>query len=223
MRLLEALSRLTDYDQRNPGTLWTTRHAALVLEVDEPHASTMLRRLRDSGHVIMLERGKWLLKGRVCPQAIVMTVALPYDGYLSLWSALYHHGMIDQIPARHYGVTIGRTRTVETPVGLVSLHRVTPAYMGAGREAGYARDATGYWIASPEQALVDTIYLRPSKGQRFASLPELELPRRFRKSHVERAIMRIASPSRRTFVRREVEHELERARDHHAHRDDWVA
>lgn len=95
--------------------------------------------------------------------------------------------------------------------------------MGAGPTAGFARDASGYWIASPEQALVDTLYLRKTKGERFASLPELTLPRRFRISAAERALARIASPSHRTFVRRELERELERARKHAQRRDDWLA
>jgi hypothetical protein len=170
----------------------------------------------------MLERGKWILPHRISPQAVVMTVALPYDGYLSLWSALHHYDMIDQVPARLYGVTTGRTRIVTTNAGEVSLHHVTPAYMSGGPEAGFTRDATGYWIATPEQAFVDTLYLRPAKGQRFASLPELELPPRFRVSRVERAIGRIASKSRRTFVAREAEREIERARSHRGRRDAWL-
>ncbi len=222
MRLTEAHARLTEYDSRHPGTLLTTHHATRVLGVDEGRASTILRRLRETHHVVMLERGKWILPGRISPQAVVMTVAHPYDGYLSLWSALHHHSMIDQIPARHYGVTTGRTRRVETPAGEVSLHRVAPAYMSAGSHVGFVRDAVGYWIATPEQALVDTLYMRPTKGERFVSLPELELPGRFRMSHIERALRRIASPSRRTFVRRELEREIARARRHRQERDAWL-
>lgn len=223
MRLIEAHAKLMDFDARHLGLLLTTHHVSRVLDVDEGGASTILRRLGQTGHALMLERGKWILPHRISPQAVVMTVALPYDGYLSLWSALHHYDMIDQIPARHYGVTTGRTRLVETPAGEVSLHHVAPAYMGAGPQAGFVRDPAGYWIATPEQALVDTVYLRPTKGERFASLPELTLPRRFRVSHVECALERIASRSRRTFVRREIERELARARRHARHRDDWLA
>jgi predicted transcriptional regulator of viral defense system len=222
MRLTEAHAKLMDYDARHPGLLLTTHHATRVLGVNEANASTSLRRLAETEHVVMLERGKWILPHRISPQAVVMTVALPYDGYLSLWSALHHYDMIDQVPARHYGMTTGRTRLIETPAGGVSLHHVTPAYMGAGPTAGFARDAAGYWIATPEQALVDTLYLRKTKGKRFASLPELTLPRRFRISAVEQALARIASSSHRTFVRRELEHEIERARSHGKHRDDWL-
>lgn len=221
MRLTEAHAKLMAFDAGHPGFLLTTHHASRVLGVDEAHASTILRRLAETEHVVMLERGKWTLPHRISPQAVVMTLAHPYDGYLSLWSALHHYGMIDQVPARYYGMTTGRTRVIETPVGEVSLHHVTPKYMG-GSAAGFVPDAGGYWIATPEQALVDTAYLRKTKGARFASLPELTLPPRFRVSLIERAIERIASRSHRTFVKRELDLEIARGRRLQKHRDDWI-
>ena len=43
--------------------------------------------------------------------AIPEHLASPFPAYVSLQSALYYHGMISQIPAVTYAVSLARTRT----------------------------------------------------------------------------------------------------------------
>lgn len=66
---------------------------------------------------------------------------------------------------------------------------------------GYEYDArsTGD-VATPEKALVDYLYLAPTKSKLFRALPELELPRSFRRREARRFAQNIASSARRTFV-----------------------
>src|SRR5207245_8518355 len=90
-------------------------------------------------------------------------------------SALYHHGIISQIPAVIYVVSLARTRRYKTPLGTFSIHHVGPDFF-----FGYELDETGcVKIASPEKALADMFYFSPTKTRLFVTLPEIELPRRF--------------------------------------------
>lgn len=202
MRLTEAHARL-----RETMTPWfTTSAAAHWLEVSNAHASTILRRLRETGHVVMLERGRWVDAERMTVDALPIALSAPDPAYISLYSALYRHSMIEQVPDVTYAMTLAPTRRVETPLGTVSLHQVAPLYFGESVEvAPFVR------VATPEQALVDTLYLRQARSGLFRALPELTLPRRFSRTKVRRAIERIRSASRRSYVEAQLEQELARA------------
>jgi len=60
----------------------------------------------------------------------------------------------------------------------VSIHHVKPSFFG-----GFEVNArTGIAMATPEKVLVDFLYLSPTCSRLFAALPELELPKGFRRS-----------------------------------------
>lgn len=202
MKLTEVHARL-----RETATPWfTTGSAAEWLGVTNARASTMLRRLRETGHVVQLERGRWVDPERMTPEALPIAITAPDPAYVSLYSALYRHGMIEQVPDVIYAMTLAPTRRVETPLGTVSLHQAAPSYFGESEEvAPFVR------VATPEQALVDTFYLRQARSGLFRALPELTLPPRFSKARVRRAIARIQSSSRRTYVEAQLALELESA------------
>ncbi len=201
MRLTEAHARL-----RETMTPWfTTSDAAQWLEVPNAAASTILRRLRETRHVVMLARGRWVDPERMTVDALPVALTAPDPAYISLYSALYRHGMIEQVPDVTYALTLAPTRRVETPLGSVSLHQVAPLYFGDSEEvAPFVR------VATPEQALVDTLYLRQARSGLFRALPELTLPRRFSRMKLRRAIGRIRSTSRRSYVEAQLELELAR-------------
>lgn len=120
---------------------------------------------------------------------------------VSLQSALYLHGMISQVPAVTYAVTLARTRRFVTPLGTVSLHHVRPSFFFGYEDAGFA----GGRLATAEKALVDFLYLAPTRSRLFRALPELEWPRGF-KAGVARSIVRRVEPeSRRRAVDRRLE------------------
>jgi hypothetical protein len=60
-------------------------------------------------------------------------------------------------------------------------------------------------LASPEKALVDTLYLSGGRSRLFARLPELELPASFRAREARRWVRRIPSQRLRTFVERKLD------------------
>jgi predicted transcriptional regulator of viral defense system len=171
-----------------------TRDVSALLQVSPANASALLGRLAAHELVGRLARGKWTLgpgsRGLVAEQ-----VAAPYPAYVSLQSALFRHGAIEQVPAITYAVTLGRARRVHTPLGTVSLHRMPPELFG-----GFTEAEDGGKIATVEKALFDLVYLSPTRSRLFVKLPELELPRSFRWAETARWTKQIAGKSRRVFV-----------------------
>jgi predicted transcriptional regulator of viral defense system len=191
MTQIEALKRL----RRLRVAGLTTRDAAALLQVTPTNANTILRRLAREGFLLHLARGRWALADGVNRLALPELLSAPSPACISLQSALYHHGLIEQIPAVIYAVTTARTRRVPTPLGAVSFHRI-PAELFIGFDV----TDNGVKIATPEKALFDLIYLAPGRSRLFARLPELEIPRDFRWSRLRRYLARVKSPSRRRFI-----------------------
>ncbi len=165
----------------------------------------MLARLAASGHVIRLRRGVWALPNRVDPLALPEYLTAPFPAYVSLQSALYLHGMISQMPAMTYAVSLARTRRFTTPLGTVSVHHVQPAFFFGFEEAG----RSGGRLATREKALVDFLYLTPARSNLFRALPELEWPKRFSVRAAHSIVKRIEPVRRRTLVSRALDRLLE--------------
>jgi predicted transcriptional regulator of viral defense system len=197
MNATEALGRLRSL--RVPAV--TTADAAAVLGISGQAASHALRRLARNGLVTPVRKGAWALDERPDPLALAEYVTAPYPAYLSLQTALYRHGMIDQIPSMIFLVSLARTARIETPLGTYSVHHVQPALFGGFESL----PGSGIRLATPEKALVDFLYLSPTRARLFARLPELELPRGFRRSEARRWVQRIPSRRLRTIVARRLD------------------
>jgi len=175
----------------------TTADVAAVLGLRADGASHTLRRLASSGLVTPVRRGLWALSERPDPLALAEYVTAPYPSYVSLQTALYRRGMVTQIPSMIYLVSLARSDRIETSVGTYSVHHVRPELFG-----GFEHDpSSGTKLALPEKALFDFLYLSPTRGRLFAALPELELPRGFRRSELRAWIDRIPSQRSRSIVR----------------------
>ena len=197
MRGTDALGRLRSL--RVP--VVTTADAATALGLSVEAASQALRRLGTAGLVTPVRKGLWALRESPDPLALADYVTMPHPSYVSLQSALYLHGMIDQIPAVTYLVSLGRSARVRTRVGTYSVHHVVPEFYG-----GAVHDPrSGVRLASPEKALVDFLYLSTSRSRLFARLPELELPESFSPGAARKWAARIPSPRMRTVVGRQLD------------------
>ena len=196
MNQIEALQRLRSLG--TPG--FETRDAAALLAVTPANASMILRRLARGGMLTHVSRGRWSLAGAAHRFALPELISAPYPAYVSLQSALFHHGLIEQVPAVIYAVTLGRPRRVRSPLGVVSFHRMPPELF-SGFEV---EPSSGAKIATAEKALFDLLYLAPGRSRLFARLPELEIPRRFRWTQLQRYAEIVRSPSRRTLLTRSI-------------------
>ena len=203
MRLIDALTTLAA--MRAP--VFDTGDAAARLGVKAAHASTILARLAAAKHVVRLRRGVWAFRDRVDALALPEYLTSPFPSYVSLQSALYRHGMIEQVPAITYAVSLARTRRFTTPLGTVSIHHVDPGFFFGFEHMG----TSGGRMATPEKALVDFLYLAPARSRLFRTLPELELPAQFSVRRARAAVARIGSATRRAMVSRALDGIVRRA------------
>ena len=138
----------------------------------------------------------WVLRPDVDPFTIPPYLTAPFPAYVSFWSALARHGMIEQVPRQIFVASLDRTRRVTTALGTYSIHHLAPelfdGYQGS-EEVGY--------LATPEKALFDTVYLRAPRGGQIL-LPELELPDGFQEGKLEEWTSRIARTRLRTLASR---------------------
>jgi predicted transcriptional regulator of viral defense system len=171
-----------------------TADVSALLKINDSHASKILSRLVKAGRFIRLMRGKWLTTNQVDPLILPEYLTSPFPSYISLQTALFYYGMISQIPHTIYAVTIARTRIYKTPVGVISAHHIQPDFFFDFGMTGEIK------IATPEKALIDLLYLTPSKSKLFKTLPELEIPSTFNHKKANKIIEKIPSIRRRTLV-----------------------
>ncbi len=173
-----------------------TSDAAAALGVSRVAASKTLARLAAAGLVRVVRHGVWWLDGELDPYRLPEHLTAPMPSYLSLQTALHLHGLIEQIPEVYYVASLARTQRLVTSAGTFSIHHLAPEVFG-----GFVETNAGVLLATPEKALFDLAYLSGGRSRAFTSLPELELPPRFRRAELGRWVARIPSARARTLTR----------------------
>jgi len=182
-----------------------TREAAARLGTSLSNASRILRASDDAGLVRQIRKGLWALDPNLDPFVVAPYLTAPFPAYISLWSALAHHDMIEQIPGSVFVVSLDRARKIRTSLGWFSVHHVTPELF-----TGFDGSPDTGYVATPEKALFDSVYVRAPRGGR-AYFPELSLPSGFDETRIETWIARIAQPRLRTLVAREMKASIAQA------------
>lgn len=166
----EALLRLLDGE--------AVFHSSVLLAGRESPASLrrQLARWVASGRLIRLRRRLYAIappysKPQVHPFAVANR--LKPASYVSLQSALSHHGLIPEHVPVVTSVTTGRPEALETPLGAFAYRHVTGRLFFGYRVADLGGGA-GAFLASPEKALLDLVHLSPG-GDSFDYLAELRL------------------------------------------------
>jgi predicted transcriptional regulator of viral defense system len=191
MRTTEALRTISETRRG----VATTSEVALQLQVSGEVAGKMLRRLQDDGLVRQVRRGLWLVGEVADPRALAASLTDPYPAYISRWSALSEHGMVDQIPKSITAVSLDRAQTLETSLGRFEISHIQPELYG-----GAVDDPRGFALATPEKALFDTIYLMMTQGARQVSLVEIEAPAKFSVARLHDWCRRIPQQRFRTSI-----------------------
>lgn len=165
----------------------TTAQAAAAWKVSTSAATKTLKELSRTGLIELLRRGLWLLARDATVESLAGDITAPYPSYVSHVSALYTHGIIDQVPAEVHLVSVAKARRITTSRGTFRLHRMPQKLIG-----GYqlVRDVQ---LASPEKALFDWAYLSVAAGHPTARLPETEWPQLFRRGQIDLWLRRIDS------------------------------
>lgn len=202
MNAVRALETLRALDR----PIVRTAEAAAVLGISGSNASHLLASLQEAGSVMRVTPGRWSVSGGPSPYLVASWLTDPFPSYVSLYTALSRRGLITQIPRVIYVVSLDRTKTVLTPVGTYSVHRLPPELFGGFEERNGER------IATAEKAVFDTLYLARARGQRFSHLTEIDLPADFRPEVLDDWAAKIGDPGVHAFVRARIADFLARAR-----------
>lgn len=190
MRTTEAYGELAAMNH----PIVTTREAAARWQTVQRTAGRRLRDLEKAGLVRRLRRGLWTLDPEMKPFVLPPYLTAPFPAYVSFWSALARHGMIEQIPRQISVASLDRTKQIATSIASYTVHHLAPGVFGGFRGSA----ETGY-LASPEKALFDSVYIRAAAGSR-AYFPELTLGADFEDAALWAWTGRIESARLRTLV-----------------------
>src|SRR3990167_2623194 len=177
-----------------------TKEAAGILNVSANHAAVILSRLAKQNTVVHLARGRWAYSNAVDPLLLPSILVHPMIAYVSLYSALYYHGMIEQIPHTIFAISNGKTKMFETPLGKISIHSINPMLF-IGYEV-YGKNSI--LMATPEKPLFDTLYLMPAKSNLFKRLTEVDIPENFQWPLINEWLKYIKNRSRKLLVEKSV-------------------
>lgn len=144
------------------------------IEREEFDYQTLLDVLRDYGRprdkisdllrksvVIRVKKGLYVLGNdyRSRPFSRELLANLVYGpSYVSLDSALQHHGLIPEHVEAVTSVTTGRSRTFDTPVGRFTYRQVPLAAFHIGMNRVEETPGKAFLIANAEKALADKIF-----------------------------------------------------------------
>lgn len=193
---------------RQSGNLvFTTKEFSALGGISLSFASQMLGRLGAKKRIIHLCRSLWadVESPQFNTYQVVPYLTRPHPAALSMLTAMHLHGMIEQIPQVVDVVSTAKTKKVKTPVADYSIHQLRPDFF-----TGYQfyRGKGNFLIASPEKALVDSIYFSMRKGKRFSVFPELHLPKSFSRKKARQWAEKISYPKLRKSVQLRLEEVL---------------
>ncbi len=155
----------------------------------DPHAlRVQLSRWVRAGKLYRLRRGLYTLAPpyqRVRPHPFLVANHLVRPSYVSLQAALAYYNLIPEAVYMVTSVTTARPGERQTPLGVFLYRHVCPALFFGYRLEEVAPGQRAF-IALPEKALLDLVYLQPARDLQ-AYLKELRLqnlerldPRRLR-------------------------------------------
>jgi predicted transcriptional regulator of viral defense system len=172
----------------------------LVGDVDPVDVRRQLSRWTQSGRVYQLRRGLYALappfqKVKVHPFLIANRLLQP--SYVSLQSALAHYGLIPEYVAVTTSVTTVRTARWNTPLGSYTFRHLKTELFSGYRQLEVSPGQRAF-IASPEKALLDLVYLEAGadspdylRSLRFQNLDDLD------QDGLQRLAQRAGSPKLR--------------------------
>lgn len=135
-----------------------------------------LSRWKASGKILQLRRNLYLLASpwrRVQPHPFLIGNELHHPSYVSLQSALAHHGLIPEAVPVTTSVTTARPMKSTTPLGRHTYRHIRPEAFFGYRRLRVAQDQEAL-VADPAKALLDLVYLTP-RGEEIEHLRSLRL------------------------------------------------
>jgi predicted transcriptional regulator of viral defense system len=153
-------------------------HSSLLNAGTESAASLRRSLVRwvESGRLTQLRRGVYLVAQpfrKEDPHPFVVANQLKAASYVSLQSALAHYGCIPEHVPLVTSVTTGRPETLATAFGSYQYRHLQTRLFFGYRPVILSDNITAF-LATPEKALLDLVYLSP-RGDSLPFLEELRL------------------------------------------------
>jgi len=148
----------------------------LAGDVDPGDVRRQLSRWVAGRRLHQIRRGLYALAPpfqKVRPHPFLVANRLVRGSYVSLQSALAHHGLIPESVPVTTSITLGRPGRWETAFGAFEFHHVRPALFTGFRSEIVSAGQSAF-VASPEKALADLVHLVPGADSR-EYLEELRL------------------------------------------------
>ena len=122
-----------------------------------------LSRWVKSGKLIQLRRSLYVLSERhqkTRPHPFLVANRLKRASYVSLQSALEYHDLIPEYVPSVTSITTGRPEELLTPLGTFIFKHIKKALFSGYQSIDLGEDQSAF-IATPEKALLDLLYLTP--------------------------------------------------------------
>lgn len=135
----------------------------LAGQVDPRDVRRQLSRWVKAGRIYSLRRGLYALAlpfQKVKPHPFVIANRLVGGSYVSCQSALAHYGLIPEYAPVVVSVTAARPARWETPFGAFEFRHLKTDLLRGYRQVDLGGGQKAF-VATPEKALLDWIYLQP--------------------------------------------------------------
>jgi predicted transcriptional regulator of viral defense system len=129
-----------------------------------------------SGRIVQLRRGVYAVSPPYrssAPHPFLVANRLRKPSYVSLQSALSHYGMIPEFVPATTSITTGRPEELQTPLGRFLFRHVKKSLFFGYVQTEFSQGQPVF-LASPEKALLDLLYLTPGSDS-SAYLEELRV------------------------------------------------
>jgi predicted transcriptional regulator of viral defense system len=140
-------------------------HSSILIVggVDPADLGRQLSRWVKSGNLIQLRRSLYVLSERhqkTRPHPFLVANRLKRASYVSLQSALEYHDLIPEYVPSVTSITTGRPEELLTPLGTFIFKHIKKPLFSGYQSIDLGEDQTAF-IATPEKALLDLLYLTP--------------------------------------------------------------
>lgn len=147
-----------------------------------------LNRWVKGGRLIKLHKGLYTLAEpyrKIKPEPFCIANGLKSASYVSLQSALAWYGLIPEFVPVITSVTTGRPQTIETPMGRFDFRHINRSFFWGYQQVELTAGQAAF-IARPEKALIDLVYLTP-RGDKEEFIEELRIQNL---KQIDKAILR---------------------------------
>jgi len=148
--------------QKAPSGIFTRPEVACWIGGSPQRQFSLLKRAAAAGEVVRVHRSLYCLADKYLRQKLdlrILAQRIYGPSYISLESALSHHGWIPEAVYAITCVSLDRSREYDTPLGHFSFTRVPQKTLYAGVERVEGAHGGSFLLAAPLKALADYVYV----------------------------------------------------------------